>query len=1352
MSRSLRFWLSLGLSSLVALAILTLIAVLLGVLLPRLNAGVEAQNRALGTTTATQIDAFLAEFSSNLALLADDVGSQPRMDTAELRVMLDTLAQADGAIESIYVVDGADRVLEVGLPKARRALRDNQLGVDFSGRRFVHAARVQQRPVWSDTYLSSSGHIVVALAMPLTISMESATAAPRKGVVVGELNLQEISRFAELLASAADVLPVIVDRRGNVVGHPDAERALRQENLSHLPPLSGGGAASLQTARFRLDGIDYIGSSTPIHEAGWTALIAQPTEQAFATFRSTLWSLAFGSLLALLLAVIAAVLASRRMTMRLGQFARHLEAVADGNYHAQIPPSGTDEIEKLAQSMRRMAQAVLEREALLRESEAKYRGVVENTRDLIIRVDREGRLYFVNYMAETYLGLPAADCLGLSAFDFVHPDDRERNRQAFFTWRETDGPALQFEVRQTARHGAVHLLQWNIVADHADTHGNAAIAGFSGIGRDVTAERAAAEQLSASEEYYRELFRQAPLPYQSLDMDVAILDVNEAWLTLLGGYARDEVLGRPITDFLEDRSLPVLAENFPKFVAADHSEGSLFDLRRKDGEMRTVLINGRITHDRQGLARSHCILTDITERQRAEERQRRADELLALQAARATALHEMLRAAERMSEAEFMPYCLEVVERLTGSAISFVHFVADDQETIEFAAWSRRTLDEYCTAAFDKHYPISQAGIWANVVHRREPVVCNDYGSAEGRRGLPQGHSPLLRLVCVPVIANGKVRLITGIGNKTEPYTPLEIETLQLISQEIWRIGEERRAEAAQRLAATVFSASAEGICITDAEERILSVNPALLALSGYTEHELIGQSWKIFSSGRHDADFYQAMWECILEVGVWRGEVWSLRKNGEIFPVWLTITAVRNVGGEVTHYTGTFLDISERKQWEQDIHFLAHHDALTKLPNRTLLDDRIRQAIAKSKRNHDHMAVLFLDLDHFKLINDTLGHDIGDRLLEQLAQRLTEVLRQTETVARLGGDEFVIVIPELAAIRRVAVVARKVLEVVAAPYLLEGRSLHVTPSIGISVYPEDGDDAATLLRNADTAMYHAKERGRNNFQFFTQAMNQSVQERVTIENDLRLAIERGEFLLHYQPQVDCRSGKVIGMEALIRWQHPQRGLIAPDRFIAIAEETGLIVPIGEWVLGEACRQARRWQLGGHPGLRISVNLSARQFQQRDLSARISAMIHASGIDPASLELELTESMLMIDPEQATAVLHQLAAAGVKMAIDDFGTGYSSLAYLKRFPVTRLKIDRSFVRDLANDSNDAAIVDAVVAMATSLKMEVIAEGVETIAQLDYLEAHGCHAIQGYYYSPPAAAESFVRFHYNRRAG
>ncbi len=1351
MSRSLRFWLSLGLSSLVALAILTLIAVLLGVLLPRLNAGVEAQIRALGTTTATQIDAFLAEFSSHLGLLADDVGSQPRMDTAQLRVMLDTLAQADGAIESIYVVDGADRVLEVGLPKARRTLRDNQLGVDFSGRRFVHAARVQQRPVWSDTYLSTGGHIVVALALPLTITAELATAAPRHGVLVGELNLQEVSRFAELLARAADVLPVIVDRRGNVVGHPDAERALRQENLSHLPPLSGSGAASLQTARFHLDGIDYIGSSTPIHEAGWTALIAQPTEQAFATFHSTLRSLAFGSLLALLLAVIAAVLASRRMTQRLGQFARHLEAVADGNYRAQIPPSGTDEIEKLAQSMRRMAQVVLEREALLRESEAKYRGVVETTRDLITRVDHEGRLSFVNYMAETYFGLPAADCIGLSAFEFVHPDDRERTRQAFATWLQGDDPALQFEIRQFARNGAVHLLQWNIVAERAGTNGNSAIVGFSGIARDVTAERAAAEQLAASEERYRGLFRMAPLPYQSLDMHAAILDVNEAWLALLGGYTRDEVLGRPITDFIEEHSLPVLAGNFPN-VAADHIEGLLFDLRRKDGETRTVLINGRITCDRQGVARTHCILTDITERQRAEQRQQRADELLALQAARATALHEMPRAAERMTEAEFMQYGLEIAERLTGSAISFVHFVADDQEMIEFAAWSRRTLDEFCTAAFEKHYPISQAGIWADVVRHHEPMVCNDYGSAEGRRGLPQGHSPLLRLVSVPVIANGKVRLIAGIGNKAEPYTPLEVETLQLISQEIWRIGEERRAEAAQRLAATVFSASAEGICITDAEQRILSVNPALLALSGYTEHELIGQTPRIFSSGRHDADFYQAMWEHILAVGVWRGEVWSRRKNGEIFPEWLTITAVRNAGGEVTHYTGTFFDISERKQWEQDIHFLAHHDALTKLPNRTLLDDRIRQAIAKSKRNDDHMAVLFLDLDHFKLINDTLGHDTGDRLLEQLAQRLTEVLRSTETVARLGGDEFVIVIPELAAVRRVAVVARKVLEVVAAPYLLEGSSLHVTPSIGISVYPEDGDDAATLLRNADTAMYHAKEQGRNNFQFFTQAMNQSVQERVTIENDLRLAIERGEFLLHYQPQVDCRSGEVIGMEALIRWQHPQRGLIAPDRFITIAEETGLIVPIGEWVLGEACRQARRWQLGGHPGLRISVNLSARQFQQRDLSARISAMIHASGIDPASLELELTESMLMIDPEKATAVLHQLAAAGVKMAIDDFGTGYSSLAYLKRFPVTRLKIDRSFVRDLANDSNDAAIVDAVVAMATSLKMEVIAEGVETIAQLDYLEAHGCHAIQGYYYSSPAVAESFTRFHYSRRAG
>jgi diguanylate cyclase (GGDEF)-like protein len=453
-----------------------------------------------------------------------------------------------------------------------------------------------------------------------------------------------------------------------------------------------------------------------------------------------------------------------------------------------------------------------------------------------------------------------------------------------------------------------------------------------------------------------------------------------------------------------------------------------------------------------------------------------------------------------------------------------------------------------------------------------------------------------------------------------------------------------------------------------------------------------------------------------------------------------------------VTHYTGSFDDISERKQSEAHIHFLAHHDALTRLPNRTLLEDRIRRALAKSRRDGTHTAVLFLDLDRFKLINDTLGHDTGDQLLTRVAERLSKVLRETETVARLGGDEFIIVIPDVADVESVALVAQKVLAVVAEPELIDKRPLHVTPSIGISIYPQDGADVHSLLRSADTAMYHAKERGRNNFQFFTEDMNQAVLERVSIENDLRIAIERGEFELFYQPQVDSRSGEITGMEALIRWHHPQRGLVAPNRFIPIAEETGLIVPIGEWVLREACRQAKRWHDAGQSGLRISVNLSARQLQQGDLGEQIAAILAASNLQPQTLELELTESLLMDDPLTAVKLLHALAALGVRIAIDDFGTGYSSLAYLKRFPVSRLKIDRSFVRDLSTDANDAAIVQAVVAMAESLKMEVIAEGVETVEQLRFLAAHGCFAVQGFLFSRPLPAAEFTSFRFSLPPG
>ncbi len=715
--------------------------------------------------------------------------------------------------------------------------------------------------------------------------------------------------------------------------------------------------------------------------------------------------------------------------------------------------------------------------------------------------------------------------------------------------------------------------------------------------------------------------------------------------------------------------------------------------------------------------------------------------LLQLHAERASSMLDLPRAAEQMDEAEFILHGLDLAERLTGSSIAFLQWVDADQRTREAVRWSRRTLTGDCRGVAEPQCSVALTDLCAAVLRQRSVVLANDR-TAMLANGLLPDAGGCRRLLAVPVVEGRLCRLLLAVGNKAAPFREWEIETLRLIGQDIWRIVNQRRAEVALRLAEQVFSASPSGICITDADKRIVSVNPALTKITGYSSDQMIGQTPRFFAPEHQRIGLYREMWNGITAEGIWHGEVWCRRLSGELFPAALTITAIKNDDGVLAHYIGSFHDITERKRSEEQIRFLVNHDALTGLPNRTLLDDRLRQAIAQSRRDESHTAVLFLDLDRFKLINDTLGHDTGDRLLARIGECLTAALRETETVARLGGDEFIVVIPALAEISRVVLVAQKVLEMVSSTQHLEERPLHVTPSIGISIYPNDGDDVSTLLRNAETAMYHAKECGRNNFQFFTPAMNLAVSERASIEHDLSIAIERGEFELFYQPQVDGRSGRRTGMEALIRWRHPQRGLVAPDRFIPVAEETGLIVAIGEWVLREACRQARLWHDAGQTDLRICVNLSARQLQQRDLCERVAVILGESGLLPATLEIELTESMLMVDPEAASTLLRKLAGLGIRLAIDDFGTGYSSLAYLKRFPVSRLKIDRSFVRDLSTDANDSAIVRAVVAMAESLKMEVIAEGVETVEQLHFLERHGCFEVQGYLFSQPRPAADF----------
>ena len=580
-------------------------------------------------------------------------------------------------------------------------------------------------------------------------------------------------------------------------------------------------------------------------------------------------------------------------------------------------------------------------------------------------------------------------------------------------------------------------------------------------------------------------------------------------------------------------------------------------------------------------------------------------------------------------------------------------------------------------------------------------------------------------------IANGIRRL--ELGSKK----------LRLVNNKLsMTIGDLKKAGEQLQLAAQVFESSRDAITITDARGAIITVNEAFTTITGYPAAEVVGKNPKILQSGRHDAEYYRVMWASIQEHGHWQGEIWNKRKNGEIYPEWLKITAVKN-RSQTTNYIAVFSDITGDIRAAEHIQRLAYYDTLTDLPNRALLLDRLDLAIAHAKRSGYKCAVLFLDMDRFKNINDALGHSIGDQLLKSVAARLKECAREVDTVARMGGDEFVVVLDGMAEIGSILTVARKMLHSLSQPYEVEGHNIRATPSIGISVYPEDGTDRESLIMNADSAMYHAKENGRNDFKFFVPDMKTKVAEKLFIESDLRKALEYGQFVLHYQPQVDIKTGHIIGAEALVRWNHPAAGLISPAKFIPIAEESGLIVPLGEWILNEACRQNLAWQKTGLPPISIAVNLSAVQFRQQNLCQLINKALSDTGLDPHYLELELTEGLVMSNTNSAIETLNCFKEMGVHISIDDFGTGYSSLSYLKHFPIDYLKIDQSFVRDITTNPDDAAITTAIINMAQGLNLRTIAEGVETADQLAFLRLHSCDVVQGYYFSKPVPATEFA---------
>lgn len=597
--------------------------------------------------------------------------------------------------------------------------------------------------------------------------------------------------------------------------------------------------------------------------------------------------------------------------------------------------------------------------------------------------------------------------------------------------------------------------------------------------------------------------------------------------------------------------------------------------------------------------------------------------------------------------------------------------------------------------------------------------------------------------------------MITGLNDDESVDRAFEVGATDFITKPIhWAILRNRmsyllkaiKSEKELYLAAGVFESTTEGIAVTDGDGVIQSVNPSFSRITGYASGEAVGRGMNLLKSGRHDQRFYDKMWRALLEGGSWQGEIWNRRKNGEIYPEWANINAIQGPDGRTSNYVTVFSDLTAIKESEESLIYITGHDALTDLPNRLLFNERLVQALTEAEREKKQVGAILLDLDRFKIINDTMGHDIGDLLLKAVGERLRPAIPSNGALARLGGDEFGMVLPMIDEPTQAADVARAILERIKEPVILDDVEISISMSLGISIYPLDGKDAKTLMKNADAAMYHAKEQGRNNFQFFRAEFNTYTLARILMESSLRNALDREEFLLHYQPQVDIRTGQLVGVESLVRWRHLERGMISPGEFIPLAEETGIIVPIGRWVLEEACRQAKRWIDQGLPPLRVAVNLSSLQFKQPDFSEMVKGVLDDVGLDPKYLELELTESVAMANVEDSLVKMDELADMGFQLAIDDFGTGFSSLSYLKRFPIHTLKIDRSFIRDCTTDSEDAAIIRTVVGLGKSLNLRVIAEGVEEPSQLELLRTSECDEVQGYLFSRPQVAEEFQAFY------
>ena len=922
--------------------------------------------------------------------------------------------------------------------------------------------------------------------------------------------------------------------------------------------------------------------------------------------------------------------------------------------------------------------------------------------DFVSFVDAEdNRLLFLNRAGRAMTGVAEDEDVTLLKFKDIHP-----------VWASTmiDEIILPTAICNEFWQGEFAIQHRNgqeipvsmVLAAHKVESGMIDV--FSTTSRNITQLKQTEALLRQSSSELDDLYNNAACGFHSLDKEGVICRINDTELAWLG-YTRDELLGKvKFTDLLTPSSAQDFKVNYPYLQndgAICNIEGELV---RKDGTIMVALINATAVYDSKGeYQKSRTTLTDITERKQSDvarlntarmrqlmfENSHYAMMMLAPPSWKFTAANlATLELFEVSSEAEFTrlgPWNISPEYQLDGSLSS--------QKASEMIAIAMSEGSHY----FEwEHQTIAGQPFAADVLLSRIDVGSDVFLQATVRD-----------------------------------------------------ISKRKRVESELRIAVTVFD-SQQGMLITDVNDMILRVNKTFVEITGYTESDVAGQTTCMLRSDRHDAMFYADLWQDINNTGSWQGEIWGRRKNGEIYPEHLTISTVKDKNGLLTNYVYTFNDITKSKLAENEINQLVFYDSLTHLPNRRLLIDRLQQVIVSNAHSGLSSALLFIDIDNFKMLNDTLGYNMGDLLIHQVAQRLESCVRKCDTVARLGGDEFMVMLRYLSknsleAATQTESVGNKILSSLNLPYQLDTNEYLSSSSIGVTVFGGKEHAHEELLKQVDIALYQAKNSGRNRLCFFDPLMQESISARVSMENELRKAIDKQEFELYYQAQVDD-SSCIIGAEALIRWNHPERGQISPAEFIPLAEDTGLILEIGQWVLNTACLQLKLWQQNMYTrNLFLAVNVSAKQFRQPDFIFQVQALVLQHDINPIYLKLELTESLLLDDIQDAVDIMKGLKIIGVKLSLDDFGTGYSSLQYLKRLPLDQLKIDQSFLRDIATDRDDKAIVRTIVAMAQSLNLGVIAEGVETKEQRQILLEMNCTHYQGYLFSKPIPVSHFDKF-------